>query len=250
MPSTVLGHHLEDLISLVKLAGYKHGILLQLNNLDIGVVHEEKYLQYLFNALRDYIQTRGISWLFVGDVGLRQFIAQHVDRLDDIVSYEVDIQPINKKEFAELIRKRVEYYRANPKVYIPIDDDVFAYLHEITQGRLRYIFGLLQRLIGRLHVGDLTDRLTLDIAKPMVIKLARDRLARNKLTDGEKMILRLLVSAKQTTITMLAKQTNKSVSNISNVMSRLYRLKLVTKQRRGRAQYYMPELDASIAYRD
>jgi len=33
VPASVLGHHLEDLASLVKLSGYKHGILLQLNNL-------------------------------------------------------------------------------------------------------------------------------------------------------------------------------------------------------------------------
>lgn len=41
VPASVLGHHLEDLVSLVKLSGYKHGILLQLNNLDVGAIHED-----------------------------------------------------------------------------------------------------------------------------------------------------------------------------------------------------------------
>ncbi len=248
VPATVLGHHLEDLAALVKFAGYKHGILLQLNNLDIGVVHEEKYLRYLFNALRDYIQTRGVSWLLVGDIGLRKFIAQQVDRLDDIISYEVEIGSIKKFEFDELIEKRIQYYRSNPKVYIPIDTDVFSYLYEITRGRLRYIFGLLQRLIGRLQVGSLTDRLTLDIAKPMVIKLARDRISRNNLSLGDERALQLLVDLQTATVSQLAKETDKSVNYTSNILSKLYQHKLVSVQKQGRYRYYMPELDPTIVY--
>jgi hypothetical protein len=69
-------------------------LLLQLNNLDIGAIREEEYAQHLFNAMRDYLQTSGISWLLVGDVGLRRFIAQKVDRLDDMISYEVALPPL------------------------------------------------------------------------------------------------------------------------------------------------------------
>ena len=69
---------------------------LQLNNLDVGEIHEETQLKRLFNELRDYIQTNNVSWLLVGDVGLRSFIAQQVDRLDDIVSYETEIKPLDE----------------------------------------------------------------------------------------------------------------------------------------------------------
>lgn len=55
---------------------------------------KQNEIKVLFNALRDYTQTDGSSWLFVGDIGLRRFIAQEVDRLDDIISYEVEINPI------------------------------------------------------------------------------------------------------------------------------------------------------------
>ena len=105
VPAATLGHHLEDLAQLAVSLGYKFGILLQLNNLDIGAIHEIKHLQYLFNELRDYIQTDFVSWMLVGDVGLRKFIAQNVDRLDDIISYEVKIEALTEQEFLSLIRK-------------------------------------------------------------------------------------------------------------------------------------------------
>jgi hypothetical protein len=250
VPSSTLGHHLEDLTQLIQSIGYKYGILVQLNNLDVGTIHDEKHLRYLFNALRDYIQTKGISWLFVGDVGLRRFVAQQVDRLDDIVSNEVEINPITKLEYDELIDKRLQYFRSNEKVAFPVEADVFNYLYKITHGRLRYIFGLLQRLFSGLHVGDLTDKLTLEIAKPMIIKLARDRVARNDLSPGEEKMLRAIVKLKEISTKKLAEDTQKSLNYTSNILSKLVQFKLVTSHKRGKSRYYLPELDATIAYAD
>lgn len=248
VPSSVLGHHLEDLGNLAKILGYRFGILVQLNNLDVGVIHKEDYLRYLFNALRDYIQTRGISWLMVGDVGLRTFIASQVDRLDDIVTGEVEINPISQTEFEKLINTRLTFYRSNNKVFSPIETEVFLYLYEITRGRLRYIFGLLQRLISKLHVGNLTDKLTLDIAKPMITQLARSRISRNKLSLGEENVLKLLVEMKGATISDLAKASQKSTNYTSNLLSKLVQLKLVSSQKQGKSRFCIPELDAIIAF--
>lgn len=248
--TSVLGHHLEDLAELVKLSGYQHGILLQLDNLDIGTIHENKYLRYLFNAIRDYIQTKGISWLLVGDVGLRQFITQQVDRLDDIVTYETQITPISKSDYEELITKRIKHFRAGPKVYTPIEQEVFAYLYDVTKGRLRYLFGLLNRLITRFHVGDLTDRLTLEIAKPMVIRLAKERLAKRKLSPTDEQLLRLLVQFNQARVSDLVKKAKKSNNYVSNILAKLFKLKLVTFKKIGNTRHYSPELDATVAYAD
>ena len=40
VPAAVLGHHLEDLVAIIREAGYQHGILLQLNNLDVDEIHD------------------------------------------------------------------------------------------------------------------------------------------------------------------------------------------------------------------
>ena len=136
VPAAILGHHLEDLAKLVQSLGYEFGILLQLNNLDVGAIHEAKHLKYLFNELRDYIQTDLVSWMLVGDVGLRRFIAQQVDRLDDIVSYEVKIDALSEQEFLNLINQRVSFYKTHKNAEMPIDQTGFLHLFKITKGRL------------------------------------------------------------------------------------------------------------------
>ncbi|MBS0357752.1 MAG: hypothetical protein JSS53_00560 [Proteobacteria bacterium] len=250
IPSATLSHLIEDLVALIRENGYKHGVLLQLNNLDVGVVHTEQEMKYLFNALRDYTQIDGTNWLFVGDIGLRKFIAQQVDRMDDIISYEVKINPLNKEEFTEMLTKRFEYYRNSPKTEIPIEMEVFTYLYQITSGRLRYIFGLVSRLMNSLHVGDLTNKITIDLAKPMLIKLARDRVERTDITSAEENVLKILVNLKNPIPNDVAKIIKKTPQYVGRVISVLHEKQLITIKQAGKLKYYYPSLDATIAYSD
>lgn len=250
VPAAVLGHHLEDLAKLIKSSGYKYGLLLQLNNLDVDEIHDGKHLKYLFNELRDYIQTDNVSWMLVGDVGLRKFIAQRVDRLDDIVSYEVEIQPLNKVDYIKLIGKRVQFYRAISTAQLPIEKEVFLYLFDIAKGRLRYVFGLIKRLLNELNIGDLISRLTLDLTRSMIIKLATERLSKNGLTFGEQEILKKLVKLGSASATMIADQLNKSRQYVSKMLTKLCDAKLLEVKREGRNRIYLPVLDVTIAYGD
>ncbi len=250
VPSPVLGHHLEDLITLVKEIGYKKGILIQLNNLDIGEIHSEDEMKYLFNALRDYTQMEGSGWLFVGDIGLRRFIAQDVDRLDDIISHEAYIEPLPISELSGMIDRRIKFYGESNKAELPIEMPVFDYLHRITSGRLRYIFGLASRLMNKLYIGDLTDKVTLDIAKPMLIKLGKDRVKRSDLSDAEESALRLLVKIPNATPSKVAKELKKSTQYIGRVLSTLVDRRLASSKKEKRQRIYTPSIDAIIAYSD
>ena len=248
VPSPVLGHHLEDLIALVRKAGYKNGVLLQLNNLDIGEIHNQVEMKYLLNALRDYTQIDGSNWLLVGDIGLRKFIAQQVDRLDDIISYEVTINPLPLSDFSEMINKRIRFYGISEKVELPIDKEVFDYLYKITHGRLRYIFGLASRLMNRLYIGDLTDKVTLDIARPMLVKLGRDRIKRSDITLIEEQVLQLLVTIPHANATSIATKLKKTAQYIGRVLAILVDKRLAFSKREGRDRTYTPSIDAIIAY--
>lgn len=248
VPSQTLGHHIEDLIFLIREVGYKNGVLFQLNNLDIGEIHRQEEMKYLLNALRDYTQIDGSNWLFVGDLGLRKFIAQHVDRLDDIISYEVRIDPLPLSELSEMIDKRIRFYSESEKAELPIEKEVFYYLYKITKGRLRYVFGLMSRLLSRLYVGDLTDKITLEIAKPMLIKLGQDRVRRSDITVIEEAVLRLLVTLPNVTPSNIAKTLKKTSQYIGRVLSNLVNKGLVSSQKEGRDRLYMPSIDAVIAY--
>lgn len=248
VPSTVLGHYLEDLSSLVIDLSYKNGILIQLNNLDVGAIHTEDYLKYILNALRDYMQTRNTSWFLVGDVGIRAFIARKVDRVDDIISYETFISPLSKENYKLLIDKRVAFYRTSKNTVLPVQQKVFEYLYDITEGRLRYVFGLLQRLMKRLHVGSLIDTMTLDIAKPMIIELAHTRIRAHELTTNEEIILKQLVELKESSVKKLIEITGKNRLAVSRALSKFLKLELVSTTKKGTLRMYIPSLDAKIAY--
>ena len=250
LPPAVLSHYLEDLTGLIQSAGYKYGILIQLNNLDVGTIHEEKNLKALFNALRDYIQTDGLSWFLVGDKGLRKFIAQNVDRLDDIISYEVSLLPVSEIEYMELIGKRVKYYSYNDKIKSPIDNEVFLYLYQITKGRLRYIFGLLSRLMNKLSIGGLNDKVTLEMAKPMLMRLAKERIGQHHLSSSEEKILSLVVKQGEISGGTIASEINKTRQYVNKTMSTLLKNGLVKARKHGTTNYYTPVLDAIIAYGD
>ncbi len=248
VPSQVLGHHLEDLVGLAKSIGYKNGIILQLNNLDVGTVHEESDLKYLLNALRDYLHSLGASWLLIGDQNLRGFIARAVDRVDDVISYEVTINPLNQEEFRKLVEKRIAYFRRNDKAKFPVDMEVFDYLFMITRGRLRYVFGLLLRMLTKLRVGDLTDRVTLDFAKPIIRELALERMKRSEITATESKVLEHIAKNPGIGVTELAKAVKKPLNYVSNVANKLLDAHMVSVTRDGRKRLYFPSVDAEIAY--
>lgn len=250
IPTTVLGEHLEALATIAEDLGFKNGLLIQLNNLDVGVIHEEEHLKYLFNALRDYMQTDKISWILVGDDGLRSFIAQEVDRLDDIISHEVFIDPLDEVEFRALVDRRIEHFRKNKNVELPIDWAVMLYLYRLTKGRLRYVFGLLSRMLRILHIGDLADKISLEVAKPLINQLVKERLRQKKLTETQEAILKIIASHADCTTTQLSKLTGKSASHISHTLRELEALRLLKRLKKGKHVYVHPVFDVVLAYQD
>lgn len=248
MPTQVLSHHLEDLVKVVYQLGFKYGILIQLNNLDVGVVQNEAHLKTLLNVMRDYLQMPGTSWLLVGDMSLRRFIAQEVDRVDDIIAYEVDITPLSEAEYLAMIEKRVDYFRVNPKVTLPVDKEVWLYLYKITKGRLRYIFGLLTRLLNVLQLGTLSDRISLELAKPIIVNYANERISRFNLSSNEEIILKAVVKQDSIQVKELAELLSKKASYISTILSQLQGYKLVGYIKEWRNHYYYASIDANIAY--
>lgn len=250
VPTNVLGEHLEALSSIAKELGFKHGILIQLNNLDVGVIHDESHLRYLFNSLRDYMQTDGISWIMVGDVGLRSFIAQEVDRLDDIISHEVFIEPLTEQEFHTLISKRVDYFRVGLNVELPIDWEVLLYLYQLTNGRLRYVFGLLSRMLRVLYVGDLTDKISIETAKPLIFQLIKERLRKKNLSEAQERVLKILAIKGQCSVSEIAKQSGKSASHVSHILRSLEDSRLLKRVQKGKSVYVFPVFDVVLAYKE
>lgn len=248
VPATTLGFHLEDLGKLAIKLGYKNGVLIQLNNLDVNIVHSEDHLNYLFNAARDYFQISNISWFLVGDVGLRSFIAKKVDRLDDIISADVFIKPLNKAYYHELINKRLSYYEIKKGTEFPLNQEIFDYLYEVAEGRLRYIFGLIYVLIQRLQIGKLLQKVSMTLAKETISALALERVNKFELLKGEEALLRVIVKNNEVNVADLAKFSNRNRVFVSRTINKLLRDKLVCVRHDGNKRIYSPTLDVKIAF--
>lgn len=248
VPSTTLGNHLRDLGALAVKLGYKNGILIQLNNLDLNVIHTEEHLEYLFNAARDYFQIDCISWLLVGDIGLSSFIAKRVDRLDDIISDHILIKPLTKSLYHELIDKRLTHYQTGKNIAFPIEKDIFDYLYDLTDGRLRYVFGLIYAMINRLHLGKLIQTISLDLAKDTITSLAQERMQQFNLSQSEVALIQTLANEGELNVADLAQKMGKNRTLLSRMLNKLSADKIVTMHQRGQHRIYTPSLDAKIAF--
>ena len=248
VPATTLKFHLEDLGKLAVKLGYKNGLLIQLNNLDVNVIHREEQLTYLFNAVRDYLQIDNVSWFLVGDIGLRSFIARRVDRLDDIISYGVSIKPLNKTLYHELIRKRLNYYGLKKKPEFLFNKEIFDYIYNVSEGRLRYVFGLIYAMSNRLHLGKIVQHISLNLAKATITALAQERLQKIDLSKGEIDLIKQLVAAKEANVADLTKATKKNRTFVSRTMNKLLSVKVVDVRQERNKRFYRPSLDTKIAF--
>lgn len=248
MPTPMLAVHLEALIALVKTLGYQHGLLIQLNNLDVGTVQDEAHLAMLLNVMRDYFQIPGSSWLLVGDTKLRQFIAQKIDRLDDIVSCDIEINPLSGHDYHELIDKRIRYFRINETVTLPVEQAVWEYLFTVTKGRLRYIFGLLNRLFNVFKLGELAEHIDLEMAKPAIKALGEQRIKRHQLSPVETQVLEAIVATGAAQVFELAEQLGKDTTHVSRILRKLHDVGLVVFRQEWRNKFYSASVDAQLAY--
>ncbi|HUV84826.1 MAG TPA: helix-turn-helix domain-containing protein [Methanosarcinales archaeon] len=183
-----------------------------------------------------------------GDIGLRSFIARRVDRLDDIISDEIIIKPLNKSLYHELINKRLNYYKIKTAADFPLESEIFDYLYDMTDGRLRYIFGLIYSLTNRLHIGKLIQKVSLDLAKATIIALAKERMLRLNLSKSEISAIKALVALNESNVADLAQAINKNRTFLSRIINKLLDDKVVTVKQEGNRRLYSPSLDAKIAF--
>lgn len=102
--------------------------------------------------------------------------------------------------------------------------------------------------MSRLYIGDLTDKMTLNIAKPMLMKLGRDRVTRSDISTTEAQVLKLLVKIKSATPAAISKKIKKTSQYTGHVLSILVNKGMATSKRDARERIYTPSIDAVIAY--
>lgn len=243
-----LAVHLENLALITKELGFKYGLLLQIDNLDIESAASKIHFKTIFNILRDYLQIPYTNWLLVGSASLRKFLAQHVSRVEEIISLAIEIPNLSEKEYLKLIQNRINHYKTKTSVKLPMEEEVWRYLYQVTNGRVRYIFGLVSNIFYQFQPGILTDVITLELAKPLIKNYALERLTQFRLSKNEQIVLAEVSKHDKISAQELAEILHKTPSYLSTILKTLYNYKLIDCHQDGARKYYFSCTDALVAY--
>lgn len=248
-PVTTLIQDLQHLEKIVKNIGYDRDIVIQINNLDINTTISSTQLKIFLNRIRDLLQLPGYSWLLVGDTGLRGFIASNVDRLDDIVTFEVYIPPLSLEEVYEAINRRLERLKIKENVEPPLTNDLIEALYNASGGRIRQIFGTATRLLSLIADNPLIDKINLKDAVPLLKTMIGERISQYGIDKSPVTynILQKLAEFAPITPTQLSKKISISRPQISRALALLQKARLVYVQQKGKERLWMPMADVKIA---
>lgn len=248
IPTTTLVQHLLEVKNLIQVSGFQKETIIQLNNLDVGTLFIPEQLSSFFNKIRDILQIAGYTWILVGDLGLRNFIADKVDRLDDIISYDCYLEPLTLDEVELAIQARITKYSANDHPVQPLSEELIRILYQATNGRIRQIFGFATRLIHSVSENLFIEQITPEIALPIITREVEDRLRQHHVTKRERKVLEEIVAQLGVTPSNLSRKIGLSPTNLSRILSHLLASRCVSVIKEGRMRKYSAAPDVQIAF--
>ncbi len=121
-------------------------LIIHYNNLELV---SEKKIKYLFNNLRDFFQTKGVHFVFIGNLTAYS-ILQSVPRFSSILSdTPFRIEKLTYDEVKEVIKKRLEGLSISDKLNIiyPYTDHCLLTLYNLMDGNIRDILNSLSTAV-------------------------------------------------------------------------------------------------------
>jgi len=184
----LLSHKAEDIIykisDLLPELGFKSAVI-AINNLD--ALPENSFNEVL-NELRDFIYTpKNISFVLLANLGFYDFAQSRLPRWEGVLSaFPIQLKKFSRDEIIEIVERRINFYAVpSQKPVNPIQDELMSYLCELADGNLRWVLSTLGGLAAR--APSIEDKITLEIARPILVNRANQRLAR--LTPAEQKII-------------------------------------------------------------
>lgn len=121
-------------------------IIIHYNNLELL---SEKKLRYLFDNLRDFFQTKGVHFIFVGNLTIYSNF-QSIPRFSSILTdTPFHIETLKFEEVEEIIKKRFKALRISNEVNLitPYTHDCLKTLFELMDGNIRNILNSLSTAV-------------------------------------------------------------------------------------------------------
>jgi len=187
-------------------------VIIHYNNLELM---SEKRIRYIFDTLRDFFQTKGVHFVFIGNLTAFS-ILQSVPRFSSILSdtpFHVEI--LTYEEVKQIIRKRFESLRIseNYNIVYPYNDDCLKVLYELMNGNIREILNSLSTAIFYI-----TDESPVILDRNKLSKVLKEILERRylgSLTPAVRKVLDEIIRHEEITNKALSDKLKIPRSNIS-----------------------------------
>ncbi|MBI2107452.1 winged helix-turn-helix transcriptional regulator [Candidatus Woesearchaeota archaeon] len=124
----------------------KKETIIHYNNLELV---SEKKIRYLFDNLRDFFQTKGVHFIFIGNLTAYS-ILQSVPRFSSILSdTPFHIETLTYGEVEEIIKKRFEHLRISKdyNTIYPYTNDCLQVIYKLMEGNIRDILNSLSTAV-------------------------------------------------------------------------------------------------------
>jgi len=193
-------------------------VIVHYNNLELV---SEKNIRKLFNNLRDFFQTQGVHFIFVGNLTAFS-VLQSVPRFSSILTdTPFHIEKLSFDEVSEVIKKRFEGLRISNdiNVILPFTEDCLKKLYNLMDGNIRDVLNSLSTAV---FYATEESPIILDpnkLAKTLKNVLETRYLI--KLTPKTRQVLGEIVKQKEITNKALSNKLKVPRSNISSYIKDL-----------------------------
>lgn len=189
-------------------------IILHFDNLDN--IDDPLGLADLIGDIRDFLLTKNVIFIFVGDKSLQQIVNFKVRVGQLFLTTPVEVPSLSLIDINKVLNERIEKLSIPElKTTSPHTEEAIEILFRLHQGNIREILNSLTSCITSLPASNTPIQMTGDILKDVLFSKANE-LYVSKLTPVEREILIKMIDVPYITPTDLAKETGKSVQNISS----------------------------------
>lgn len=198
------------------------------------------------NGIRDFMQVKGVHFIFVSDKTLYE-IFQQIPRVEEIFQVPILLLPLKFEEIEAIIQKRIRILAITDTTpIIPYDNETLGILFTLYAGNLRGVLRSLDCAISE-TVTSRPIRITSMLLKVSLFKYAENRFLRaigSKDANTMK-ILRRILEKRETTNKLLAEHFDMLPQNVSTSLTKLREAGVIRLSREeGRSRYYVPSQEA------